>query len=498
MRRRAAAGGAVTALILALSPAVPASAAPAAIAWTPCAAGFECATVSAPLDYDKPRGARISIAVTRMPATDPHRRIGSLVVNPGGPGLSGVAFVQANFRNLPADLRARFDIVSFDSRGLAGSTAVRCYDTAEQSRADRAPFLYPETPAEERVWRRADDKLSAACARRGGPILRHMSSADVARDLDRLRTVLGDRKLTYLGYSYGSLLGQTYANLFPAGFRALVIDGVIDPVVATRGPGGAARTTPTASRMAAAGGAGQTLDEFFRVCDAAGTACAFSGRSSARFTRLAGRLKDNPAVLSYNDLIGTALGAVFNAASWPVLARFLADLEKQVSATTPRTTAAPAPEKYPNEWEGKPGVACSDTVNPRSFPVWQQAADRAERRYGYFGRIYNWVWSQCRSWPAGAGQDSYHGPWTARTSAPVLIVGNYFDPATPYAGALGAARLLPNSRLLSYAGWGHVAFHLQGNACVDRHVSHYLLTAGLPAPGTVCQPDPPFPPSPAR
>jgi pimeloyl-ACP methyl ester carboxylesterase len=500
--RQAALGSALIALILAASPA-PASAGPAPVRWTPCAAGFECATVSVPLDHDEPRGEQISIALTRMRATDPARRIGSLVVNPGGPGLSGVAFVQANFRDLPAELRARFDIVGFDSRGLAGSTALRCYDTAEQARADRAPFLYPETPAEESVWRRADDKLSAACARRGGPILDHMSSADVARDLDRLRVHLRDSRLTYLGYSYGSLLGQTYANLFPARFRALVIDGVIDPVVATRGPGGAARTTPTASRMAAADGAGRTLDEFFRVCDAAGAACAFSGRSSTRFARLAARLRAGPVsivdpatgqprTLSYHDLIGTALAAVFNAASWPGLASFLAGVE---STTGKRSSTRQA---YRNEVEGKPGVACSDTVNPRSFRVWQDAADRAERQYGYFGRIYNWVWSQCRSWPAGAGQDSYHGPWTARTAAPVLIVGNYFDPATPYAGAVGASRLLPHSRLLSYAGWGHVAFHLQRNACVDRHVSHYLLTARPPAPGTVCRPDPPFPPSPAR
>ncbi|MEU8235656.1 alpha/beta hydrolase [Actinoplanes sp. NPDC048967] len=528
MIRQVVVGSALGALILAAAPSPPpASAGPAPVRWTPCAAGFACATVSVPLDYDRPRGEQISIALTRMRATDPARRIGSLVVNPGGPGLSGVAFVQANFRDLPAELRARFDIVGFDSRGLAGSTALRCYDTAEQARADRPPFLYPETPAEERIWRRADDKLSAACAEQGGPILDHMSSADVARDLERLRVHLSDRRLTYLGYSYGSLLGQTYANLFPAKFRALVIDGVIDPVVATRGPRGAARTTPTASRMAAADGAGRTLDEFFRVCDAAGAACAFSGRSSARFARLAGKLKTGPQTiidpatgrprtLSYNDLIGVALGAVFNAGSWPGLGSFLADVEKQLSPAAPRTTTgsaeeqslaagksaagekSPAHEMYLNEVEGKPGVACSDTVNPRSFRTWQTAADRAERQYGYFGRIYTWVWSQCRSWPTSARQDSYHGPWTTPTAAPVLIVGNYFDPATPYTGAVGAARLLPNSRLLSYAGWGHVAFHLQRNSCVDAHVSHYLLTARPPAPGTVCRPDPPFPPSPAR
>src|SRR5205085_6661556 len=117
-----------------------------------------------------------------------------------------------------------------------------------------------------------------------------------------------------------------------------------------------------------------------------------------------------------------------------------------------------AQEPYPNVVEAGPGVACSDSINPRAFGTWQAAADSAEARYGRFGRIWNWVASVCRSWPESAGQDRYLGPWTARTSAPVLVVGNYFDPATPYPGADTAAKLLPNSRLLSYAGWGAPAY----------------------------------------
>jgi pimeloyl-ACP methyl ester carboxylesterase len=150
--------------------------------------------------------------------------------------------------------------------------------------------------------------------------------------------------------------------------------------------------------------------------------------------------------------------------------------------------AAPVQEEYPNAVEGSPGVACSDTDNPRSFATWQQAADRAEQRYGYFGRVWNWAWSVCRSWPASAGQDRHLGPWTARTSAPVLVVGNHFDPATGYHGAQAAARLLPNSRLLTYAGWGHAAYFIAGNACVDANVNQYLLNGAVPAAGTVCQP----------
>jgi pimeloyl-ACP methyl ester carboxylesterase len=360
------------------------------------------------------------------------------------------------------------------------------------------------------VQRISDDKLAAACGRHGKPILDHMSSADAARDMDLLRQALGDRKLTYLGYSYGSLLGQTYANLFPGRVRALVIDGVLDPIAWTTGRGDEARTVPVGTRLASADGAQRTLGEFFRLCDAAGPDCAFSGHARQRYASLAQRLRRHPLVITdpasgdtftftYADLIATTLGALYGPPIWPDLASFLADLEQQVPPTAlgQRLAAlraglgltALAQEPYPNYIEGGPGVICSDSVNSRSFAPWQRAADAAEHRYGYFGRLWNWVGSPCRAWPRTAGQDRYLGPWTARTSSPVLVVGNYFDPATRYQGAVTAARLLPNSRLLSYAGWGHTAYFSAGNFCVNDYVTRYLVSTRTPPAGTVCQPE---------
>jgi pimeloyl-ACP methyl ester carboxylesterase len=337
-----------------------------------------------------------------------------------------------------------------------------------------------------------------------------MSSADAARDMDLLRAAFGDRKLNYLGYSYGSLLGQNYANLFPSRVRALVIDGVVDPIAWATGRGGEARTTPVGTRIGSADGAGRTLGEFFRLCNAAGPDCSFSPNARGRFAALAQRLRGHPATIvdpftgetftfTYNDLIAVTLGALYATPIWPDLAFFLADLQRQLApAALGQRLAAirarlglsgTAQEPYPNDVEGSPGVACSDTLNPRSFAAWQTAADRAERRTGYFGRLWNWAWSVCRSWPRSAGQDRHLGPWTARTSAPVLIVGNYFDPATRYQGAVAASGLLPNSRLLSYAGWGHAAAFIAGNFCVDDRVTRYLLSGRLPAAGTVCRPE---------
>ena len=491
----------------------PATAHPA-VRWTACGDGFQCAVVPVPLDYDHPRGTQIALSLLRLPAADPARRIGSLLLNPGGPGGSGVDFARGAAGAFPAEVRARFDLVGFDPRGIHGSTPLLCFDSYDEALASLPPFPYPETTAEEWRQRLADDRLAAACARHGGAIRDHMSSADAARDMDLLRARLGDRKLSYLGYSYGSLLGQNYANLFPKNARALVIDGVVDPIAWATGRGGEARTTPVGTRIGSADGARRTLGEFFRLCDAAGDACAFSGSASRRFAELGRRLRAHPVDVvdpgtgetiefTYNYLIAVTLGALYSAEIWPDLAAFLAELEAETSGTAGASTAAghrldairaglgltaaPAAE-YPNDVEGSPGVTCSDTLNPRSFAAWQAAADRAERRDGYFGRAWNWTWSQCRSWPASAGQDRYLGPWTARTAAPVLVVGNYFDPATRYQGAVTASRLLPNSRLLSYAGWGHVAYLFAGNSCVDEQVTRYLITGRTPAAGTVCRP----------
>src|SRR4051794_3025676 len=483
------------------------------VSWSDCGGGFQCATVPAPLDYAHPRGAQIALSLIRLPASDPAHRIGSLLINPGGPGGSGVDFVREAGAYYPASVREHFDLVGFDPRGIYRSSPLLCFDSLEQAQASLPPFPFPQTPAEEQQQRAADARLAAACASHGGAIRDHMSSADAARDMDLLRRVLGDRKLTYLGYSYGSLLGQNYANLFPDNFRALVIDGVVDPIAWSTGRGAQALTTPVGTRIGSADGAQATLREFFRLCDAAGPDCAFSGGASMRFDALAGKLRGHPAqvidpgtgqtiTFTYNDLIGLTLGDLYQAAVWPDLASVLAYLEGQVSPAvlgeklaairarfglTANATATAT--YYANEVEGTDGVACSDTLNPRSFAAWQQSADRNERRYGYFGRVWNWAWSGCRVWPSGAGQDRYLGPWTTRTSAPVLVVGNYFDPATRYQGAVTASHLLPNSRLLSYAGWGHAAFFIAFNACVNDNVANYLVTGRTPAAGTVCQPE---------
>ncbi len=501
------------------------------INWSPChperGPGFECGTLSVPLVYsgndsggnqsDGPEdgGARISIAVVRLPASDRQHRIGSMFINPGGPGGSGVDFALFARFLFSADVLARFDVVGFDPRGIFRSTQLRCFNSPAEWAPYFTPFAFPSNDEEERIWIKADRFLDAACAARGGAIRDHMSTANVARDLDRLRAAVGDKQLTYVGYSYGSYLGVTYANLFPNRVRALIVDGVLDPIAWATGVGRDGQTIPFSTRLRSDQGAQATLQEFFRLCDR-GVGCAFAPHSANRYAELAERLKEAPLMLidpatgqvfefNYSLLIANTLGAMYNSSSWPSFAGFLAFLEAQAGADELGASLAEfqrtlglgaklADPDYRNQIEGFPGVACSDSDNPNSYSAWSRQGALADKRFGYFGRIWTWASSICAEWP-GTDNGRYTGPFTRSTANPVLVIGNNFDPATRYQGAVTVSGLLPGSRLLTVHGWGHTSIFL--SACADAAVTAYLLNLTLPAQGTVCEQDAvPFAPAP--
>jgi len=480
------------------------------IAWSSCyrqVGPFQCGHVNVPLDYDQPNGTTISLGVVRLPATDQAHRIGSLFLNPGGPGGSGIVYTVLAGPTLYTDeVRARFDLVGFDPRGVASSTALRCFGTDRQWGPYFLPIAFPSNAAEVQMWMDADHFVDSACARRGGRIADHMSTANVARDLDVLRQAVGDDRLNYAGVSYGTMIGQTYANMFPNKIRAMIIDGVLDPIAWTTGSGDGS-TVPFSTRLHSDAGAQATLNEFFRLCDT-GVDCAFAPDSEARFIALGEALKLHPlpvifpdgstGEINYSNLIGMTLGAMYDSSSWEDFAVALADLEAQVGAQQlgARLQAFWHPVNsyitkrgfphYFNALESFPGVACADSDNPHTYAAWSAAADAAEAQYGTFGRIWTWVSSICADWP-NSDADRYIGPWNHVTSNPVLVIGNLFDPATGYEGAVLASNLLPNSRLLTVHGWGHTSLFI--SQCANEVQTRYLVDLTLPPAGTVCEQD---------
>ena len=270
-----------TAPVGAAGPADTAGLAVPTIAWRPCSPGdsLQCASVRVPLDYGRPTGPQITLSVNRLPALDPAHRLGSIFLNPGGPGGSGVDMVSEVAFGMSVAFRGRFDIVGFDPRGIARSTPLVCFTDATELGRAAAPWPYPLGSEQERRQEQYDRQLAQSCSAHASSIIDHMSTADVARDLDLLRAAVGDSSLTYLGYSYGTQIGTTYANLFPHRVRAIVLDGVLDPVAWTTGT--SANRAPFSYRLHSDLGAQATLEQFFVRCDRAATdtdpatTCAF-------------------------------------------------------------------------------------------------------------------------------------------------------------------------------------------------------------------------------
>ncbi len=501
--------GVVAALLAGVTTSAAAAPAPppSTVVWTPCFAevtaetgtAYECGQVSVPLDYDRPQGRSIAVEMVRVPAADPARRIGSILLNPGGPGASGIDMALgfgpfARFV-LGDEVADRFDLVGFDPRGIARSTPLLCYPTFEDSLAGASPVPFPTPAAEVAAVTATDRNLAGNCKRRGGPIAEHMSTANVARDMDRIRQAVGDDTLSYLGLSYGTFLGTTYANLFPNQIRAMVIDGVLDPVAYVNKPG----RIPFSTALRSDEGAQETLESLFRACEEAAPGnCALAPGSRQRFAAVADALRTRSITVAdpvtgelvevtYSIFISFVLSNLYNPFAFAVVATAVADLEAALQA--PAAAAAPPAvdlsfgrrhrppqELYSNLVEGFPAVACTDSNNPDRHSAWTSAGLAADREFGYFGRPWTWQSSTCAVWPF-KDDDRYTGPFTATTSNPVLVIGNLYDPATRYEGAQAVRRLLRRSSLLTVDVSGHTSLGLSG--CAGSITGQYLVDPSI-------------------
>lgn len=496
------------------SASVPTVAAPRvpALSWTPCNDGFQCATARVPLDYRHPRGTTITIAVIRHLAARRAHPARTLFVNSGGP-VEQIEPLVSEFTAIPAALRARFNIVTFDMRGFGLSSAVRCFPNAATENkflAGLPPF--PVGARQVAAWEKTWARFDALCTRRNGSLLRHDTSADVARDMNLLRQAMGIRKLNYLGLSYATGLGAVYANLFPATVGHMVLDGNLDPVAWSAGG-----RLPDSLREGEDLVTASVMRSFLNLCATAGTsACAFSAgtpaATRAKFTALLHRLRRQPVTIGSPPQAFTYADTVSDVpprdvSDWQSAAVLLQQLwvastgnpAPAAAGTMDQSTAehgiaghATAPPAVYTGVEQTYAEFCADTADARGTRAYEAAAYLAAARSGGFGLDLTWTEEPCAAWPAAASQDRYRGPWNHRTASPILVIGNTGDPVTPYRSAVAMSRDLARARLLTIQGFGHTEF-FNPSTCATNHEVSYLETGALPPAGTVCQQDaPPF------
>jgi pimeloyl-ACP methyl ester carboxylesterase len=466
--------------------------------WTACgatpeavAAAVECARATLPLDYDEPEGAQVEIAVGRVPAAVPAQRIGSLFFNFGGPGAPAVDYLQAAGSGLFERLNQYFDIVAMDPRGVGQSTpAVNC-----QSPPEPGPPELP-TPLDADL----DALLAEAqtyvdeCVAANGELLEHLSTANVVRDMDALRAGLGEEQLNFLGFSYGTLIGATYATLFPGRYRSLVLDSSLDPELYLN-----ESATESSTSIAAFEDA---LDRFLDACAADQTACSgFGGADplAAFDALLAGaeetpipvlNVPENPAPLTADEIRVVTFQLLYAKQAWGFLAAALAEAA-QGDGSIFRQLLILLEGSDPTSADRFFSITASEQQWPTDIDSYVERAEEEWVMYPHFWFLGGYNSLLYALWPSH-DEDAFRGPFDADPdAAPVLVVGTTHDPATPYAEGIALTEQLGNARFLTMDGDGHGAYG--GNSpCIDSATDSYLVSLTVPAEGTVCQQEVPF------
>ncbi|MFF0014512.1 alpha/beta hydrolase [Streptomyces sp. NPDC005374] len=483
-----------------VAPAALPRATPAALAsyygqkarWHSCGvSGFECATLKAPLDYDKPAGGDVRLAVARKKATGPGKRLGSLFVNPGGPGGSAIGYLQAYAGiGYPAAVRARYDMVAVDPRGVARSEPVECLDGRDMDTYTQTDST-PDDSRENGELVDAYKKFAESCGARSPKLLRHVSTVETAQDMDIVRAALGDAKLNYVGASYGTFLGATYAGLFPGRSGRLVLDGAMDPSLSAR------RTN-----LDQTAGFETAFQSFAKDCvqqpdcplGTKGTTAAEVGRHLKAFF---GRLDAHP--IPTGDADGRSLGealattgviaAMYDESSWAQLREALASAMKEKDGAGLLVLAdsyyeRDADGRYSNLMSANAAVNCLDLPPAYDSPEEvEKALPSFEKASPVFGEGLAWASLSCAYWPVRATGEPHR--IEARGAAPIVVVGTTRDPATPYRWARALAAQLSSAHLLTYEGDGHTAYG-RGSTCIDSAIDTYLLRGTPPTDGKRC------------
>jgi pimeloyl-ACP methyl ester carboxylesterase len=500
------------------------------VKWKACAHGiakpFQCASEPVPLNYQDPGGRRIRIALIRLPAADPKKRIGSLFVNFGGPGGPGITDLASRaYTVFSAAVRARFDLVSWDPRGIQYSDPLNCFasDTASEDYFN-SDSVFPYPQSQEPAFFTLNAQLGKDCAKRAPVLLRHISTTDTARDLALLRRDVGDTKLTYLGFSYGTVIGATYANLFPGNVRAMVLDGSLDFKGNVTGDhAGDSSKYPIDVRQGVAQAGQDIFGRFLTLCAQAKSKCAFSagGNLPAKWASLLSRAQAGQ--LSYQDLMIDAYYDMEKPiADWPGLASYLQGLYTETSAgqalnarqeaglaraaraavsqsligplaanevapaarNAGRASTAATAAYSDNTEEAYYAIQCADSLVPAKTSVYHSLANSEDAAVPGFGRLIVYDTMPCATWPA-MHTDAYNGPWN-RSRTTILVINALHDPFTPIAGARAGVRELVRARLLTVNGDGHTSMYVEPSTCRDKAELAYLTSGKLPAKGAAC------------
>ena len=462
----------------------PSPATPSKIAWADCGSGFQCGTVKVPLDYAHPDAGTIDIALNRKPATEPANRIGSLLMNPGGPGESGITFLQQSVSEFK-ELNRQFDLVGFDPRGVGQSAPVRCESPQEEDAYNALdPIL--DDPQEKQAAIDASKAFAAECMQRSATILPFVDTISVAKDLDLIRAALGDEKLTYLGFSYGTFIGENYAHLFPTRVRAIVLDGVVDPTV-------------TANDMAYAQvqNVERNLEAWLNDCRArkTGTSKCLYAQTGDPGTKLNNFLQalDNTPMKVGNRQLTHGLGltgvlwpGIYYQTAWGYLDQALT-LAEQGNGSILLGFTDLLYDRHPDGSYGNLVDAnwanfCLDHPVPTDVATYDALTPKFTAASPLYGGYYQYSNLQCAYWPVKP--TGKIGPITADGAPPILVVGGTNDPATPIAWAQSVNRQLAGSVLLTRQGNGHVSY--DESACAQAAEIAYLERLTLPAQGAVC------------
>ncbi|WP_460757805.1 alpha/beta hydrolase [Nocardiopsis oceani] len=467
--------------------------------WTECESGLpdsECAVFEAPLDYEDPDGERIEIAVKRAPAEGD--AIGSLLVNPGGPGGSGYDFVDHAPYSVSETVRENFDVVGFDPRGVGRSTPLTCLDAegvddflgtdyGDGEGADDLADLSPEGLDEIEANSR---EFVEACEENDPELMRNIGTADVARDMDMLRGLLGDEQLTYLGASYGTHIGAQYAEQFPERVRALVLDGAIDPsqdqlsVSVEQATGFQTALTSFVEDCLTRpdcpiGDSGTGVEEGIAELDAF--------LESAAVEPLDSTTGDGREVNRSRAELGV-LAALYSENWWPRVREALTEAVEDGDGTGllllgddlyGRGDLA----EYENSTAALMAVNCSDSEAPREVGAYAEAAAASGEASPIFGPTLAWGALPCAFWPEEAVAPL--GELNAQGADPIMVLGTTRDSATPYAWSEALAGQLDSGFLLTRDGDGHTGYRM-GDECVDEIVDEYLLELAVPEDGMEC------------